>query len=195
MTCPSVPIRLIVLALMAVVQPGTSMAQGEGHPAAVCVESQLGIRIPCSPQWPVERGPRGITLRIRDTAQERVTLTIEKSRESGLLFEDLTPSALQYVYDYADHFRYSRTRLQGYLTVCIEGHPASREDLRIMDYFVLKDMTLYRMSFQVSPPARFEAYQPLFREMAGQFEFVESAATPDIPVRSDVGNGNGGFKE
>jgi hypothetical protein len=142
----------------------------------VCEEKDLGVKILCGAKWTTTKQFQKIVFEIRIEEEGGVTATIEKSRESGLFWEDLTPSALQYVYDYADHFKYTQLMLGLQKAVCIIGHPRSNSDTQLLDYFLLKEKNLYRVSFAVTPQTDFQEYEPLFENMIVSFEFLSDTA-------------------
>lgn len=146
-----------------------------------CAEESLGVKILCDPAWQVTKQFSSVTLQVSQLENDQATVTIAKSLESGLLFEDLTPSALQNVYDYADHFKYSRLNLRQGKAVCVTGHPAAQPDTQLIDYFILKDTDLYRISFSVSPQQKFKDYGKLFEDMILSFEFLDVSGQNKLP--------------
>lgn len=137
-----------------------------------CAHKGLGFQILCGSRWPVQAEEQGINLVISQTEKEWVQVSISKSQEKGLFFEDLVPSAMQRVYGYADGFQYDRLDLNGRPTVKIVGMPQSEEKKIFMDYFLLAGTQLYRISFTADSGETLKRYEPLFMEMIKSFDFI-----------------------
>ncbi|MCK5580127.1 MAG: hypothetical protein KAJ18_02525 [Candidatus Omnitrophica bacterium] len=145
-----------------------------------CHEKKLGVEILCDPEWEVQHDEKGISFDIRKTFEATVKATISKSKESGITLDDLTPSALQYVYDYADGFKFARVYINRQGARRIEAKLATDTNKYLMDFFLVHDSThYYRISFSVIPKRKAYKYRELFIALAKSFRFAPSEQPVD----------------
>ena len=171
------PKRTASLLLMAIILTGMTPASQAESPPAVdlieCADRQLNFKILCNPRWPREREPLSLSLMISEPDERPVRLTVEQSPEPGLSLADLTPPALQRVYQYQDHFTFARTAIGGLPAVRVEGQPQGQDETYLLDYFLLNEATLYRVSYAAQTRAQFRRYLPLFSEMMRSFAVMD----------------------
>ena len=136
-----------------------------------CVDNDVGISLLCAREWEVKRLPLTVTWVVVDDLEEKVEITVAKSQESGLTYEDLVPSALQYVYGYADGFRFGKKRIYGHKMIAVEGVEAADPLMTILDYFIIKQRDLYRVRFRFSKKDATSRYRPLFIEILKSLRF------------------------
>ena len=141
-------------------------------PLTDCIDKNLGYKIKCSPLWDLEIAPQSIVLKIISEPDRSVTATISKSQESGLALADLTPVVLKDVYDYADAFRIGKTYVRNYPALQVLASSAKHPEIKLLDYFVVKDSHVYRISFAVSNKEQFAEFEPLFKKIIHTFRFV-----------------------
>lgn len=67
-------------------------------------------------------------------------------------------------------------RLNAAPALHIEAHPAGRPREYLLDYFLLHDRYLYRISFHAETVHNFRRYQMLFLKMVNSFRFVSPPA-------------------
>lgn len=152
-------------------------AQARQVPEARESGSGLGFKMLSHPSWRIEERAQMIIFHIEETPGNRVSATIQRSWERPLAFEDLVPSALQNVYGYADHFFVARLRIHDRPVLHIEAHPQGRPEEYLLDYFLLHNRSLYRVSFYAETAEDFRRYQMLFLKMINSFQFVPDAAS------------------
>ncbi len=125
------------------------------------------------PSWPVERGHGFVRIRIEDGPEGRAAITVTRHDEPAILPEELTPSALQRVFGYADGFRFGRIRLGRRTVVHVLGHPQGHPDEVLSDYFFLHHGRIFRISCVVSPAQAYLHYRSLFRKIVRSFRFAD----------------------
>ncbi len=140
-------------------------------PLIRCVDDGVGVSLLCSRDWTVRRSPLAVTWTLIDGPQEKVKISIAKSRESGLTYEDLVPSALQYVYGYADGFRYGTEKVRGRRAVVVEGFLKDDPDVTVKDYFIIDRSDLFRLRFSFSDKENFYRYELLFGKILNSLRF------------------------
>lgn len=155
---------------------GPSLAQppdeGKSIDLIECGDRDLAIKIFCNPRWQTIQKENSLTMILAKTASGEITVTVSKSFERGLDYQDLTPSALQRVYGYADYFKYARTRIHRQRVIRIEGHPKDNHGQHLLDYLLLNDTVLYRVSYKAATYADYRKYLPVFVKMMRSFDFL-----------------------
>ena len=159
-------------------EPTTASVAPEDMELTTCTHKGLGIKILCGPKWQLQPEETGLTLIITQSDQESTKVTVSKSKEAGLFYEDLIPSALQRVYGYADGFQYERSRLNERPMVKIVGALKSKPDEILMDYFLLAGTQLYRISFSVDSEQTLHRYEKLFDKLINSFDFIGFPGSP-----------------
>lgn len=136
-----------------------------------CVDDDLGISLLCSREWDVKRSPLTVKWTVVDRPEEKVEITVAKSQESGLTYDDLVPSALQYVYGYADGFRFGRKKIRGQKMVAVEGFLTDDPSMTVLDYFIIDQRDLFRIRYRFSAKDMAYRYQPLFQKILNSLRF------------------------
>lgn len=147
-----------------------------------CIDKNLGYRIKCSPDWKLETKPKSISLLINEQADQTVSMTVTQHEENGLTLADLTPKALKDVFRYAEHFRIGKTNIGKEKGVVVEAALADFPDVMVLDYYLIKDQFLYRISFSVNKRELYSEYKPLFRKLITSFVFFD----PNEPLKTAV---------
>jgi hypothetical protein len=137
-----------------------------------CGDRDLQIKILCNPRWPTTKKENQLSMILAQTESGEITVTVSKSFERGLDYQDLTPVALQRVYGYADYFKYARTRIDRKPVIRIEGHPRDNHGHHLLDYLLLQDTILYRVSYKASTYEDYRKYLPVFVKMMRNFDFL-----------------------
>ena len=137
-----------------------------------CGDRRMEFKILCNPRWPTQRNTQSLKLVIDDESEE-VAVTISESEEVGLTFADLTPTALKRVYEYADEFKYAKTFVNWNKAVRVEARPRGQPETHLLDYFLIRDSQLYRISYSAGSAEQFRKYLPLFVKMMKSFEFIK----------------------
>ena len=139
-----------------------------------CIDKNLGYKIKCSRQWRLDTQPNGIVLLIHDEPNKLASLSINIHDETGLNFADLTPKALRRVFKYGDHFQMGKTKIGNKKAVVVLAQSEAFPDTQLLDYFMIQEGYLYRVSFSVNKKEFFEDFRNLFKEIIGGFEFLGS---------------------
>lgn len=137
-----------------------------------CKDEVLNFQIPCGKDWSADMQSKSVKFNVVDTDSEKVTISISLWDESGLNFEDLTPSALQRVFNYSNSFKFDRVWFDPYQMVSVEGELLDNPDEYLLDYFSLRENLLYRISFSVYPKEKKLKYVDLFSVLISKFIFL-----------------------
>ena len=178
-------IRLVALSLaMPLLWPAAVFSAGDKKDGTVapltvkkrfttCVDKNLGYIINCSPDWDLEVKPKSIMLVVSGEPQKIVTVTVTKFDESGLSLADLTPRALQNIFKYSDYFKVGKTTVAGQKGLIVLASPAFHPEVQLVDYLLIRNTNLYRVSFSVNTKKHFEEYKPLFVGLIRSFRFFD----------------------
>ena len=137
-----------------------------------CGDRDLQFKILCNPKWTNTRTDNDLTMVLAKTSVGDVTVSVSRSIERGIVFTDLTPEAVQRVYGYGDFFKYAKTKIHGQRAVRIEGHPHGNRNRCLLDYLLVNDFHLYRVSYLAPDYVQYRRYLPVFVQMMRQFEFL-----------------------
>jgi len=80
------------------------------------------------------------------------------------------------MFKYADGFRFKKLKEKGQIILVIEATHKKYPNIKLVDYFFIKDTYLYRLSFSVSQQKYFKNYASLFTQMAETFQFINTPA-------------------
>lgn len=139
-----------------------------------CIDVNLGYKITCSPFWDLDTKPDGISLVLNDTPGQTVSVKISKWKETGVRMEDLTGPTLQYVFDYADFFIMGKTKIGDKPAVWVKAHHYDHPNTQLLDYFLINQTLLYRISFSVNTKEKFLNYEPLFDKLIESVDFFDA---------------------
>ncbi len=142
-----------------------------------CTDKNLGFQIKCSPHWQREISPESLMLVVKGRPRHIVTVTITKFAQGQYLWEDLSPKNLQANFHYEPDFKIGPSRVGGQKAVIVIANPIHYPNVQILDYFVIKNKALYRISFSVNTRNRFEEYKDLFAVLIRSFTFTEPSST------------------
>ena len=135
-----------------------------------CSDQKLGIKFLCNPDWDLETQNDAMLITISDNP--RVLLTIMKSTQSVLLLEQLTERMLTSIVDYKDGFTKNRIPFAGGEAMAVEGSLESAPQIRVLDYYVIHDNSLYGILFSVEPKEKWDDYKGVIDTIAKSIEFV-----------------------
>ena len=141
-----------------------------------CGDRRLAFKILCNPKWPVTRDENFLRMEI-GAGTAKAYVTVSQSEESGIDHTDLNASALQRVYHYVDGFKYAKTKVHWRKAVRIEGQWKSVPNIHLLDYFVIRDKRLIRVSYSAWSKKTYYKYLPVFAAMMRSFDFIEEEAT------------------
>jgi len=163
---------LVLALMMGLLGPRVCSAQIDPQMRLIrCVDDDVGVSLLCAREWEVKRSPLTVTWTVADNPQEKVEISVAKSPESGLTYDNLVPSALQYVYGYADGFRFGQKKVRGRKMVIVEGVEADNPAMTVLDYFIIDQRDLYRIRYSYSAKDMLYRYRPLFTRTLNSLRF------------------------
>jgi hypothetical protein len=137
-----------------------------------CVDDKWGISFLCHPRWGVEENPQALSLII--SVQPTVTFTVVKFNKKVRFIEQLNRFHLEEMGQYSKGFRMENINLGRYKAVKVKAFSAVYPDMRIADFFVLHNETLYGFLFSVSPKEEWDNYKRLIHKIARSLEFQDN---------------------
>jgi len=137
----------------------------------VCTDDKLQVKFLCNPDWELETEDNAMLIVISEDPV--VTLTIAKSKSPVIFLEQLTKETLAEMGQYTDGFTQETAQFAGHEAVKVQGVPKEFPEIRLLDHYVLYDLSLYSVLFSVNPKEKFDEYAALFNKIAESFTFVE----------------------
>jgi hypothetical protein len=137
----------------------------------VCRDERLGVKFLCNPDWELKTDEGAIFVVISQDPQ--VTLTIAKSDSADIVMDHLTRSVLLELGEYADDFQSKRIKLNEYDAIRVDAISRDFPDMRLLDYYLLHDMSLVSILFSVKPQSRWVDYAQLMDGVLKSFEFLD----------------------
>ena len=138
------------------------------HP---CRDNHLGVEILCNRHWKQEVEPHAVMMIISE--DPAVLLTVTRAEQPVTGIDELTDERLKTLGQYADGFKSERTRVGDDQAVRVEGFAAQYPEMRLLDFYVIHDYTLYSFLFSVNPKEQWDRCAVLFGKI------VQSIKIPD----------------
>lgn len=135
-----------------------------------CLDEDLGIRFLCNPDWQVQTDEHVVMLII--SQEPTVTLTIAKSEHPVVFLEQLNDAFLAEIGGYAPGFLRETLHLEGKDIIRIEGVARDFPEMKLLDYYFIKDFALYSILFSIDPEEQYPLYRNLIERILESFEVV-----------------------
>jgi hypothetical protein len=132
------------------------------HP---CLDERLGVELLCNRQWKQEVEPHAVMMVI--SPNPAVLLTVARAEEPVTGIEELTVERLKALGQYAEEgFKAEKVTVNGNQAIRVEGFAKDYPELRLLDFYVIHDYTLYSFLFSVNPKEEWDNYSVLFGKIA-----------------------------
>jgi hypothetical protein len=138
------------------------------HP---CRDNQIGVEVLCNRKWRQEVEPHAVLMIISE--DPAVLFTVAKADQPVTGIDELTDDRLQILGQYAEGYKAEHLRINGDEAIKVEGYSAQYPEMRLLDFYVIHDYTLYSFLFSVNPKEEWENYKVLFGKI------VQSIKIPD----------------
>lgn len=161
---------LIILSTSALAASVPEASGNSEKRLSVCREAEMGLKFSCDPAWAVRFDHATDMFVISE--EPEVVLTIAKEATSLVSLEQLTPSHLSVLGNYADGFSVERIRIDGMKALKVKAYDRSIPDMRVTDIYVIKDGYLYKLLFSVSPREAWRRYQFLLNDIVLSLRFL-----------------------
>jgi hypothetical protein len=133
----------------------------ELHP---CRAAHLGVELLCSGKWTQEVEPNAVVMVIRE--DPAVLLTVGKSEQPVTGMDELTDERIGALGQYEDGFTAERVKIGSHEAVKVQGVAKDYPEIRLLDFYVIHDYTLYSFLFSVNPKEDWDNYAVLFGKIA-----------------------------
>jgi len=137
----------------------------------VCTDDKLRVKFLCNPDWALETEADAMLIVISE--DPAVTMTIAKSKSPVIFLGQLTKEALQEMGQYAEGFSQEKAKLASGDAIKVQGFSREFPEIRLLDYYLLHDLSLYSVLFSVNPKEKFDDFGPLLNQIADSFGFLE----------------------
>jgi hypothetical protein len=145
--------------------PLTTVQDAQGvidlHP---CRDEHIGVELLCNHNWKQEIEPHAVMMII--SADPAVLLTVTRSDQPMTGLDELTNDRLKTMGQYADGFKVEQTKIGDDQAIRVEGFAAKYPEMRLLDFYVIHDYTLYSFLFSVNPKEDWDNYKVLFGKIA-----------------------------
>jgi hypothetical protein len=145
--------------------PSENIEEAQGiidiHP---CRDKHVGVELLCNRKWPQEVEPNAVMMII--SSDPAVLLTVAKAKEPITGIEELTQSRLKAIGQYAEGFKAERVKVDGNEAIRVEGFANEYPEMRLLDFYVIHDYTLYSFLFSVNPKEEWDTYAVLIGKIA-----------------------------
>ena len=138
----------------------------------VCSEEKtLKVQFLCNPDWQLQTEKNAMHLIISD--DPAVTLTIAKADSPVIFIEQLTDKALKAMGQYQDGFFKARVKVASQDAVKVEGLSEQFPEIRLVDFYVIHDLSLYSILFSVNPKGEWFRYAAVLEKIIQSFQFMD----------------------
>lgn len=135
-----------------------------------CIDDDIGIRFLCNPDWQVQTDENVVMLII--SQEPAITLTIARSDHPVIFLEQLTDEFLAEIGGYAPEFSRETLHLKEKEIIRIEGVARDFPEMKLLDYYFIKNFTLYSILFSIDPEEYYPFYRSLIERILDSFEVV-----------------------
>ncbi len=140
----------------------------------LCRDQKLGLQFICDPDWPIETDTNVLMLIIQENPS--ITLTLTKIEEGPSSLDELTPEILAEIGPYAKGFKTHRVWMNQYDTLMIEAKTINDPNQRVVDFYLLKNNTLYGVMFFFESFESLMESQHLFEQIITSLDFIDEDA-------------------
>jgi len=139
--------------------------------AKQCADSEFGVEFACEPTWKWKRTGDAILIII--SSQPMVTMTISRVDSPIKLLGQITDSYLRERGLYADGFQAERVKFLDGEAVHVKAISRDDPDIRLSDYFFIKNNSLYGVLFSVKPSEEWDKYKFDIQKIIQSFQNLE----------------------
>ncbi len=122
-----------------------------------CMDSEFGIEFSCDPNWKWKRVEEAMLIII--SSRPMVTMTITKVDAPFKLLGQITDNYLKKKGLYADGFKAERVNFLNGEAVHVKAMSRDYPDIRLSDYFFIKNGAMYGILFSVKPKEEWDKYK------------------------------------
>ena len=136
----------------------------------LCRDQRLGVELFCNRNWKQDIEPNAVMMIIAE--DPAVLLTVARTEKPVTGIEELPDDRIKVLGQYADGFKAQRVRVGGDEAVKVEGFSEPFPEMRLMDFYVVHDYTLYSFLFSVNSRDEWGNYAVLFDKIVQSIKIV-----------------------
>lgn len=136
-----------------------------------CKDEELGVRLLCNPDWELQTDKETILIII--SSDPAVTLTIARQKTPLISVEQLSNTLLTELGQYEEGFDTERIHLAGQEAIKVKGFYKSYPQIRLLDYYLIHNSSLYMVLFSVNPKEKWDDYKFLIKRITESLSFLE----------------------
>ena len=136
-----------------------------------CRDDQFGVKFLCDTNWELEIHDDAVLLII--SSDPAVTMTVAKTATPLTYLSQMNIKFLEDMGNYSDGFQTEQTRLAGHDAVKVKAFSREFPEVRVLDYYILRDKNLYSVLFSVNPKEEWERYKFFIKQIVDSFSFIE----------------------
>jgi len=138
----------------------------------LCRDDHLGVELLCNRKWKQDKEDNVVMMVIEE--DPAVLLTVARMEKPVTGIEELTADRIKILGQYADGFKTQRVRVGGDEAVKVEGFSEPFPEMRLMDFYVVHDYTLYSFLFSVNSKDEWDNYTVLFDKIVESIVIARS---------------------
>ena len=136
-----------------------------------CTEKNLRIKYLCDFSWvDLHENPDMMFVDISENPS--VKFKFLKIDIDILTIHQLSREKLQAIGQYGDGFVTEATTVAGYEAIKVKAFARENPDVRLTDYYFVKDHSLYSVMFSVNPKTEWDNFQFTIRDIVNSIEFM-----------------------
>ncbi len=135
-----------------------------------CSDKGLGVNFLCDYGWGRRRGDNFRIVIIN--TQPDVQLKIVKIDVNIVSIRQLNKEKLKDIGKYRDGFVIEESKVASLDAIKVKAFSRTDPEVRLLDYYVVRDKTLYGLMFSVSPKEEWDGYKFLFEYILRNFRFI-----------------------
>lgn len=133
-----------------------------------CADSEFGVEFACEPAWKWKRTNDAILIII--SSKPMVTMTISRVDSPIKFLGQITDAYLRERGLYAEGFQVEKVKFLDGEAVHVKAISRDYPDIRLSDYFFIKNNSLYGVLFSVKPVGEWDKYKFDLREIIQSFQ-------------------------
>lgn len=160
---------VFVLSSIGLVSADPMTVEGKEITLNECRDEKFKIKFLCHPDWPMKTDKDVIYFDI--APEDKVSLTISKSRSGIVSLDQLSSNVLQGLGDYEDGFSTTSLKISDVDAIGVEATSKDHPELSVIDFYVIRNNDFYAFLFAVSKD-KIKDYEALITEIINSFEFL-----------------------
>ncbi len=146
-------------------------AENNGATLQNCSDDKLHVKFLCDPDWGLMEEDDTMLLVISD--DPAVTMTIVKISSGIKFLEQISVSDLENIGQYAEGFQKEIVTIGKNKAVQVKAVSDQFPEMRLQDYYFLRDDRLYGVLFSVDPKDDWGQFYPLIEKIINSFDFID----------------------